>query len=156
MKLFVTFFSFILLSIHCLSQSLEGEWKGSFTYYWVDPKTPYYTYQTNNKPIKINIVLNSDSSYSGYSYSTGPDSRGNDTTYVCALLCKRISSDSVYLEEMRVIKPNNIPTDCGQKMYLKFGKRKKSITLEGNWKTNPAKCEGNYSGEITLYKKIFN
>jgi hypothetical protein len=153
MKLLFSIFTLSLISSNCFSQSLEGEWKGSFTYYFTDPKTPYYTYQTNNKPIKVIIALNADSTYSGFSYSTGPDFRGNDTTYVCALLCKRISSDSVYLEEMKLIKPNNVSSNCGQKMYLKFGKRKRSITLEGKWKTNP-KCAEDYSGEITLYKKI--
>ena len=151
MKFLVILLSFSLFNHNCFSQSLEGEWKGSFTYAHIDPKIPYYTFQTDQTPIKITFVLNTDSSYSVYSYSNGPDSRGRDTTYVCAVFFKKISSDSIYLEEMRFIKPENVQTDCMRKMYLKFEKLKRRLTLEGIWKTNSNNCT--YSGEIRLYKK---
>ena len=151
MKLLITLLSLNLFSDNCFSQSLEGEWKGFMTTSYVDPKIPYYTFQTNQAQIKLTFVLNSDSSYSVYSYSSGPDSRGNDTTYVCAVLFKKISSDSIYLEEMRIIKPENVPFVCGQKMYLKFEKLKRRLTLEGIWKTNPNTCGD--SGEIRLSRK---
>lgn len=151
MKSLITFSSFFLFSYNCFTQSLAGKWEGSFTYAYVDPKMPYYTFQQDQTPIKITFVLNSDSSYSVFSYSNGPNSRGRDTTYVCAVFYKRISSDSVYLEEMRMIKPENVPTNCMQKMYLKLDKRKKGLTLEGTWKTNPNTCSS--SGEIRLYRK---
>ena len=63
-----------------------------------------------------------------------------------------MTSDSVYLEEMRLIKPENVPSDCRQKMYLKLDKRRKGLTLEGTWKTNSDKCYLN-GGEIRLYRK---
>ena len=151
MKLLVILLSFILFSYNCFSQSLEGEWKGTFTYAYINPKIPYYTFQTDQTPIKITFVLNADSSYSVYSYSSGPSSRGHDTTYVCAVFFKKISSDSIYLEEMRIIKPENVPFICGQKMYLKFENLKRRLTLEGIWKTNQNTCDD--SGEIRLSKK---
>ncbi len=151
MKLLITFLSFTLFGFISYGQSLEGEWNGSFTYAYVDPKMPYYTFQQDQTPIKITFVLNPDSSYAVYSYSDGKNSRGRDTTIVCAVFYKRISSDSVYLEEMRMIKPENVPTNCMQKMYLKLDKRKKGLTLEGTWKTNPNTCSS--SGEIRLYRK---
>lgn len=151
MKLLLTVLSFSLFNYSSFSQSLEGEWNGSFTYAYVDPNMPYYTFQKDQSPIKITFVLNSDSSYSVYSYSNGPNSRGRDTTYVCTVFYKKISTDSVYLEEMRMVKPENVPHDCMQKMYLKLDKRKKGLTLEGTWKTNPNTCSS--SGEIRLFRK---
>jgi hypothetical protein len=151
MKLLILLLSLNLFNYNCFSQSLEGEWNGSFTYAEIDPKMPYYTFQTNQTPIKLTFVLNTDSSYSVYSYSNGRNSQGRDTTYVCAILFKKISSDSIYLEEMRIIKPENVPFVCGQKIYLKFEKLKRRLTLEGIWKTNPNTC--GHSGEIRLSRK---
>ena len=151
MKLLLILLSFNLFSYTGFTQSLQGEWNGSFTYAYIDPKMPYYTFQQDQTPIKIVFALNTDSSYSVYSYSEGKSSRGRDTTIVCAIFYKRISSDSVYLEEMRMIKPEDLPIECMQKMYLKLDKRKRGLTLEGTWKTNPDKC--GTSGEIRLYRK---
>ena len=151
MKLLIILLTLCLCSYTGSSQSLEGEWNGSFTYSYTDLKIPDYTFQKDKTPIKITFMLNADSSYSIFSYSNGPNSRSRDTTYVCAVFYRKISSDSLYLEEMRMIKPENVPSDCMQKMYLKLEKRKRGLTLEGSWKANPDKCSK--SGEIRLYRK---
>ena len=64
MKLLLILLSFNLFSYTGFTQSLQGEWDGSFTYAYIDPKMPYYTFQQDQTPIKIVFTLNTDSSYS--------------------------------------------------------------------------------------------
>ena len=100
----------------------------------------------------MEFILNNDSSYTIRSYKDMTDRDGNETTEVCAVFYRMISSDSIYLEEMKIIKPENVPTICLQKMHLKIIKRKHSITLEGTWGTRSGECDN--TGTINIYKKI--
>lgn len=124
------------------SQSLAGVWKGSFGY----KNKPYYSLQ-----VRFEFFLNEDSTYSVYSYFNERKFRGIDTTFVCAVLYKKISDDSISLEEMRIIKPEKIRRNCRKKMLLKLVKRKHRMELEGPWKTYDDECET--GGRLYLYKK---
>lgn len=138
------------LSLQCFSQSLEGEWKGSYAYekliYFSDFDIPV----DKKNPIKLYFKLNPDSSYSIYSYSKGKDIAGKDTIVVCKVLYRKTSSDSLYLEETAVLKPSNAEPACFQKMYLKIKREKKLTILEGTWKSEG---ECNSSGKIKFTKK---
>jgi hypothetical protein len=143
MKIISTIVLFIFLSLRCFSQSLEGEWKGSYD---IDLDVPVSV----TRPIKLYFVLNKDSSYNVYSYSKGQDLDRRDTIIVCKVLYKKISEDSLYLEEIQVLKPKNAAPSCFQKMYLKIKRKDRSILLEGTWQSEK-KC--NSSGKIRFTKK---
>ncbi len=151
MKHLILVFTSVLIFGNCLSQSLEGIWKGTYTV------KGYYRNTTIENPnisadLKIEFTLNNDSSYTVRSYKDITDKNGDETTQVCTVLYRMISADSIYLEEMKIIKPDNVPTICLQRMYLKIIKRKHSITLEGTWQTRSGDCD--HSGKINIYKKI--
>jgi hypothetical protein len=143
MKAITTFILFIFLSFLSFSQSLEGEWKGSFTTEWDIPIDIA-------SPIKLYFKINKDSSYAVYSYSKGHDVNGKDTIVVCKVQYQRKSADSLYLEETQVLKPKNATQACFQKMYLKIRREKKLTILEGTWKSE-GDC--NNSGNIKFIKK---
>ena len=140
-----------IISGNCSSQSLEGNWKGTYTIKGYYPNT---TFENPNisAPLKFEFILNNDSSYSVRSYMDMTDENGNETTEVCAVFYRRISSDSIYLEEMKIIKPENVPTICLRRMYLKIIKSKHTLTLDGTWETRSNKCD--HTGKINVYKKI--
>lgn len=142
MKTIAAMLLFIFLSLRCFSQSLEGEWKGSFT-------TDFDIIEFPN-PIKLYFVLNKDSSYTVYSYSLGQDDKRRDTIIVCKVLYNKISEDSLYLEEIQVLKPINKTQTCFQKMYLKIKRKENSIMLEGTWESEK-ECYS--SGKIRFTKK---
>lgn len=150
MKNILFLFTSLLISGNCLSQSLEGVWKGNYTV------KGYYSNTTIENPnisadLKIEFVLNNDSSYTVRSYKKMTDRNGDETTQECAVFYRMISSDSIYLQEMKIIKPDNVPTICLQRMYLKIIKRKHGITLEGTWETRSSECDN--TGKINIYKK---
>lgn len=143
MRSLSTLVLFIFISCPCFSQSLEGEWKGSYD---IDFDVPV----SIGRPIKLYFVLNKDSSYKVYSYSKGKDGDGRDTIIVCKVLYKRTAEDSLYLEEIEVLKPKNAGQNCFQKMYLKIKRKDRSILLEGTW-TSTKECFG--TGQIRFTKK---
>jgi hypothetical protein len=151
MKHILFLFTSVLIFENCLSQSLEGVWKGSYTVKGYYPNT---TIENPNisADLKIEFILNNDSSYTVRSYKDMTDRNGDETTQVCTVLYRRISSDSIYLEEVKIIKPDNVPTICLQRMHLKIIKRKHSITLEGTWETRSDECD--HTGKINIFKKI--
>jgi hypothetical protein len=144
MKLISILVLFIFISCQCFSQSLEGEWKGSYD---IDLDVPV----SLTRPIKLYFVLNKDSSYKVYSYSKGKDLDRRDTIIVCKVLYNRISEDSLYLEEIEVLKPTNPGESCHQKMYLKIKRKDKSLLLEGTWQSVKKECSS--SGQIRFTKK---
>jgi len=109
MKTLSIFSLLILLFTHSFSQPLEGRWTGTFNY---DKRGSPFINKYIIAPIKLDFVLNIDSSYSVYSFTEGLDSRGGDTTHVCAVFYRRINEDSIYLEEMRLVNPTNVPPIC--------------------------------------------
>ena len=143
MKPISTLILFIFLSLQSFSQSLEGEWRGS---YYIEFGIGY---PTITHPITLYFVLNKDSSYTIYSYSKGKDVDGNDTIVVCKVVSKKTSAHSLYLEETQVLRPVDAPVACFQKMYLDISKEDKLSILSGTWKSE-SYC--NHSGKISFTK----
>ena len=148
MKSISVFLLSFLISVHCLSQSLEGDWTGSFTVTNPDQTVPSGGY------LYLKLILNDDSSYTAYtSY------RGGDTINVFEASYKRISKDSIYVQETKNIKPQSNPMQkCFQKMYLKINQRKKAIDLIGRFHFVPgglctSMMPEAYYGEIRFSKK---
>jgi hypothetical protein len=148
MKLFITSLLLTIFAVQGYSQLLQGEWEGNF----IDNKVEY--------PIFLEFILKPDSSYSVTSYSKGGinlHTKGDkmvfhkDSVIVCAVYYKYIPPDSVYLEEIKVLQPADIPQTCFQKMYLKIEIEKDKVRLVGDWKSKS--CSPNSSGKITFWKK---
>jgi len=142
MKLISILVLCIFISCQCFSQSLEGEWEGTYD---IDFGLP----DMFATPTKLVFVLDKDSSYKVYSYSKGKDINNRDTIIVCKVLYNRVSEDSLYLEETEVLKPAYAKQDCLQKMKLRVKRRNRSIQLTGTWQS--AEC--NTHGQIRLTKK---
>lgn len=143
MKTISTLILFIFLSLQSFSQSLEGEWRGS---YYIEFGIDY---PTITHPITLYFVLNKDSSYTIYSYSKGKDVDGNDTIVVCKVVYKKTSARSLYLEETQVLRPIDAPATCFQKMYLDVRREDKLSILTGTWKSE-SYC--NHNGKIRFTK----
>jgi len=146
MKLLFPLILTCFIGLTSLGQSLEGEWKGTF-------ETNFYKF-TNvsySSPIKLYFKLNTDSSYDIYSYSKGPNLKGRDTTIVCKVDYKFVGKDSIYLEEIEVIKPQKTSMICLQKMKLKIEERANQIILSGTWTNDNVDCA--QFGIISLSKK---
>jgi len=132
--------TFILFSFSALSQSLEGEWKGSFS------SNEIYDNETS---FALHFTLKKDSSYKVYSYSLLPEGEMK-VTVVCRMICKMIGSDSLYLEEIEQVKPQKIITACFQTMHLQINLSRREKTLTGTWETKGERCKD--SGTISLRK----
>jgi hypothetical protein len=144
----VILISILLFSIssHSFSQILEGEWKGS-----CDAYNKFNKRQNYCPSMKLKFVLNNDSSYSVHSFSEGKNSKGLDTIVVCKVFYKQTAADSIYLEELEVLAPQNLMPICLQRMYLKVIKRDKAVVLNGLWESVAEKCQ--LYGTISFRKK---
>ena len=140
MKITLLFLFVFLFSLSGFSQSLEGEWNGSYTY-----NSPYDIRHPNPTRIRLKFILNKDSSYTVFS-----NSDDLDFSYVYSVAYKRISPDSIYLQEQRIIEPANTKVSNLQEMHLKIEHRKKSSVLAGEW---VSRTWINYRGEISFAKK---
>ncbi len=143
MKFFFFTYLFVLSFFTGSSQSLAGEWSGSFT---DDKYDSYPLKEPRIIPIKLYFVLNKDSSYNVYSYSSG-----YDTTVVSEVGYELIGEDSIYLEEKKVLLPKKIEIGCFQKMFLKIHKKKNTIYLRGEWECINGKTWS--SGTMRFSKK---
>jgi hypothetical protein len=153
MKFISVFLFAFLISLNSFSQSLAGDWQGYFTLSNPDATLPPIPFTVGGY-VYLKLILNNDSSYTAYtSY------KGGDTMNVFEVSYKRISKDSIYLQETKIIKPaHDQMSKCFQKMYLKINPRKKSIDLIGKFNFVPGGLctivnpEG-YYGEIRFSKK---
>ncbi len=139
---FILLVSLLLVIIQGNCQLLQGQWEGVFK----DNGIRY--------PIYLEFILNSDSSYSVYSYSQ-PDAqrwpyKPNDSSVVCKVFYKFTPPDQVYLEEIEAIQPSTVKQDCFQKMFLKVEKKEEKIMLVGTWKSSSSTCYG--VGKISFKK----
>jgi|GEM_PF-3062846 len=140
MKRSILILSFIFFIGHAFSQSLAGDWKGKFeTTVSGGFILPSDFQEKNFTAIALRFILNQDSSYSVYSFTKGARPGQQDTIVVCKI-ASRISGDSVFLEEVRVIVPADYPTPCFQKMFLKIRRTKRSTELNGTWESVGEKC----------------
>ena len=142
-----TFFLTLFLSISLTSfgQTFEGEWNGTY-----EGNFYKFTNVTYSSPIKLYFKLNMDSSYSVYSYSKGQNLKGRDTTIVCKVVYTFTGKDSLYLEEVEILKPQKIAPTCLQKMKLQIVQENSVILLNGTWSSDSEEC-GN--GTIRFRKK---
>lgn len=131
-----------LFALNTFSQSLQGIWDGSFTYYMGGTRLPS---PGSDVPLMLKFELNTDSSYK----ITSITDRGYDEV-TCGVFCRRLNGDSVILQEMRVIKSAGENKDF-LLMNLKIIRRKKSVYLEGIWANISTPTIPR--GEISLYKK---
>ena len=147
MRVISTLIIFIFLSFQSFSQSLEGEWRGSYDIEYG------LSYPKITRPITLYFVLNKDSSYTIYSYSRGKDIDGSDTIVVCKvaykLVYKKTRLRSLYLEETQILRPVNAPITCFQKMYLDVRREDKLSILAGTWKSED---DCNNNGKIRFTK----
>jgi hypothetical protein len=142
MKTVLLLSGFCLFAFSVFSQSLQGTWDGSYTYYMGNTRLPN---PGSDIPLILKFELNVDSSYKITSISD----RGQEEV-TCAVFCRKSDGDSVILQEMRVIKP------AAEKktfflMSLKIIRRKKTVYLEGIWAYSSSPTIPR--GEISLYKK---
>ena len=148
MKSILFIITYCFVTVNVFSQSLEGVWKGSFTAYLPMTKTVNNYYENN---LKIEFLLNKDSTYSIYSYAGEPYTRGGFTDYVCDMSYLMIDENNIFLKEIGIVKtPNKIT--CLKSMNLKISQRKKNITMEGVWQTDSNDCDNR--GEIRLSRKL--
>ncbi len=131
-----------LFSVAAFSQSLQGTWDGSFTYYMGSTRLPS---PGSDVPLILKFEFNTDSSYK----VTSITNRGYDEV-TCSVFCRKLSVDSVVLQEMRVIKRTQEASSL-LIMTLKIMTRKKSTYLEGTWAYSSS--PGIPRGEISVYKK---
>jgi len=147
MKTLFLFIVFYTISNYCYCQFLEGEWTGTF-----EQNFYKFTNLPSTHPIKLKFIVTNDTTYSIFSYTNGQDSSGNIVELVCKVYYKKISNDSIYLEEIEKISPNNATPSCFQKMYFKIIKKNKVTFLNGVWR-NDEIGECNMYGKMTLKRK---
>lgn len=138
MKLFTISVLLTFGTIQSHSQLLQGRWEGTFS-------DNYGKY-----PIYLDFILNGDTTYSVYSYSTGFTLTGKDTSITCLVYYELISQDSLYLEEIEVVGSEKYRSACFQKMYLKITRKEDRIKISGRWKSSSTNCD--LSGKITFHK----
>ena len=148
MKTLVLIFGYLLFNLNSFSQSLAGIWKGTYTAYLPLTKTVNEYYKNT---LKIEFLLNSDSSYLIYSYSQIPYGNGSGAENKCEIVKLSTTDDNVVLLETKVIDSKD-KLVCLKKMELKLIKHKKTLTLEGKWTSSSPDCDDR--GSIYLYKKL--
>jgi len=150
MKKSILLFVLSLIMGNSFSQSLEGEWKGNYVREVSGGFTLPKDMQDNVTNIRLQFVLNNDSSYTVYSYTKLPRPKQSDTTVICKLI-GFINSDSAYLEEVEIIAPAVSFPSCYQRMYLKIVRKKKFTELRGEWESTGEQCQS--SGTISFRRK---
>lgn len=123
------------------SQSLEGEWRGSFTY----ADVPYL-----ETSFALHFTLKKDSSYKVYTYSRQRQYDGLFITVVCEASCRVISGDSILIEEVKQVKPPSAKADGFQRMHLTIRTKAKKRIMEGWWEET---VNSKYGGSVLLTKK---
>ena len=126
-----------LFSSHSFSQSLAGEWKGGFN---------HGDYLFRPTPFALHISLNKDSTYRIYSYSWF-ESTGE--TVVSDVSYKMISTDSIWLEETKQVKPKK-KTGCPQRFFLALKTKDGKMMMEGTWSMVPGKDCDRAMGTVFL------
>jgi len=123
------------------SQSLEGEWKGSFTDASIaELTTTFALYFTPKK----------GGSYKVHTYTRVKEPDGISLIIVCEATCTIISADSIVLEEIKQVKPKSSQTDHLQRIYLTIRVKDNKKIMEGWWEgANDKK----YGGTMLLTKK---
>lgn len=133
LRLFIYLYS-TLLSLSGYAQSLEGEWHG---YLQHDNSFPSYENEQ-----KLYFRLLKDSTYQVYSYCKGVKQNGEDTIVIAKIIYHQPSSDSIYLQEVEVLKPKDVINNCLVNMRLKISSEEDLQILSGKW-TSDCDAYGN-------------
>lgn len=136
------------ISFAASSQSLEGEWKGTYT----DDEFNYLNIR-NEFFIDLYFQLNSDSTYTIYSTSYFNKGNYNESKAVCLVTYQMVGKNSIYLEEIKDLQSGDDPSNCFQRMKLKIVKKKNQMILTGIWDSANDSCS---KGTISFRKKIKN
>ena len=136
MKIAILLFASFLSTTIGLSQSLEGEWKGSFT-----DNTRGNTYETE---IIFYFSKVNDTSFEGISRTVVKYNKKESDTAVCVLRGGFYEKNILYLEETRSIKDFANTEGCLQSMKLYYRKKKNYLELKGDWNTNDVTCGSGY------------
>ncbi len=141
MKSLAFLFIVFLFSSPSFSQSLEGEWRGSFTDATIaEMKTTYALYFTQKK----------DGSYKVHTYTRNFDPRdGAYLTVVCEAACIIISADSLIIEELKQVQPKSSQDPGFQILHLIIRTKDNKRIMEGWWEWVDKK----YGGTIILTKR---
>lgn len=148
MKRLILIIFFGLLSAISFSQSLAGDWEGVFETTKPEPYMGHAEFTATS--IKLQFIVNKDSSYTVFSYTRGLEHHGHDTTVICKVTGE-FGKDSVYLREVTVVLPANYPSTCLMEMFLKISRNKKDVELRGVWVSVGDNCDS--SGLIYFFKK---
>lgn len=140
MKFFSVLVVGILLLNQSFSQSLEGEWKGSFTDTTITERTTTFAlYFTPKK----------DGLYKVHTYTRVKEPDGTSLIIVCEASCTIISADSIVLEEIKQVRPRSSRTELLQRIYLTIRVKNNKRIMEGRWEgVNDKK----YGGTMLLTK----
>lgn len=123
------------------SQSLEGEWKGSFTdTSFSELTTTFALYFTPKK----------DGSYKVHTYTRVKEPDGISLIVVCEATCTIINADSIVLEEIKQVRPRSSRTELLQRIYLAIRVKDNKRIMEGWWE---GATDKKYGGTMLLTKK---
>jgi len=125
--------SVLLLNSVSFSQSLEGEWKGS-----------YDNYDHTTHKIILHFTLNKDQSYTVYSYTPDLKGDGSESVLICSVSFKKTGRNSFRLEETALVKPVGAKGGCKQRFDLRLVKYKKEQKLEGSWRSADKECDAGF------------
>ena len=125
------------------SQILTGRWEGSFR-----------MGTATDIPISIEFILNTDSTYSIYTYTTFNTPGIASREYIVEADYDLAGNDSIYITEKAVVSGHGFTNPCFQYMRLRFRMTKKIMLLEGEWEAIGRNCFGD--GIIRLSKKRNN
>ncbi len=139
MKKTTFFFCVFLIPFIGFSQSLEGEWKG------------YFTYNEDRPEDKIQIFIQftkiDDTTFEGVSKTIYKFSKKKGDTAICVLRGGFYEENILLLEETRTLRDFSNSGGCLQLMKLYYTEKQKYIELKGDWYTEDVKCG---SGQIYL------
>ncbi len=146
------FFILLFSQIIITAQSLEGEWKGTFT--------QNLTYSNIMYEIIINLKKINDNSYEGFSKTIKTGSKNKFDTSICIVKGDFTRNSGFYLKEIKMIKgyettsgdPDNCLMDMDLSLHLSllYRKKKKLMELSGYWTTRNQNGCG--SGPINITK----
>lgn len=134
-----------MISVSAAAQSLEGAWEGTYS----DEDYNYLNIR-NEFSIQLFFQLNGDGAYSIYSTSYFYKGKQNEAKIICLLNYQMVGTDSIYLEEVKVIQAGDVESSCFQRMKLKIDHKKKRMFLTGTWDSPGDLCS---KGVIRFQKK---
>ena len=143
MKYFLIICFTISCTVATYGQSLEGVWKGTFTY---DGLPGYLT------SVALNIQLSNTESYIIHSY-TLLETLAGDTIIVSKVRYEKLGKRAYKLQEYQFLN-GDLPESSMQTMFLDLKEQKGRTILTGRWEsTDEERFTKKRIGRITLTKQ---